>query len=551
MSAISIPAASACISFLFVLGTLPAQTTGETGPSSQVSKVRIVRLSEARGAVQLDRNTGRGYEAALANLPIVEHSRLATGMGIAEVEFEDNSTLRIAPGSIVEFTQLDRLPGGATVSSVRLVKGTAYVSLLKTRGNEFNLLFGQQKLQLPPSSHIRLQIDGAQATLAVLDGTVRIDGPAGPTDVSKKNTVTFQLQDQAEPTMAKNVVPEALDSWDKDAAARHAQAGAGSLSAFNSPYSYGIGDMMYYGSFMNAGGCGSMWRPYFASAAWDPYSNGVWAWYQGAGYSWVSPYPWGWTPYHLGSWSYCPGVGWGWQPGGSWTGLNNVTSVVSNGGTGVSNGGPGRFPARPTRPPGPGEPTMMVLNAKPLVRSEAVSGDSFVFRKDSAGLGIPREGLGRLDKFSQNTVNRGMATTPIYLSAPASAVGGNGRPASQGIAPISLHRQVFPPASAEQTSSQSGSWNGGGGSSTRSGTQSGSQPVSSVGQPSSQPMRSDPQPRSQPMNQPMSQPMSQPMNQPSSQSAPAAAPRSLKVIVKVRSSLPHYCRIPSGISRPS
>ena len=66
------------------------------------------------------------------------------------------------------------------MSSVRLVKGMAYVSMLKTKGNEFNVLFGQQKLQLPPSSHIRLQVDGTQATLAVLDGTVNIDGPEGP-----------------------------------------------------------------------------------------------------------------------------------------------------------------------------------------------------------------------------------------------------------------------------------------------------------------------------------------------------------------------------------
>ena len=33
----------------------------------------------------------------MANLPIVEKSRLQTGMGVAEVEFEDNSTLRLAP----------------------------------------------------------------------------------------------------------------------------------------------------------------------------------------------------------------------------------------------------------------------------------------------------------------------------------------------------------------------------------------------------------------------------------------------------------------------
>ena len=217
-----------------------------------------------------------------------------------------------------------------------------------------------------------------------------------------------------------------------------------------------------------------MWRPYFASAAWDPYSNGSWAWYQGAGYSWVSPYPWGWTPYHFGNWSYCSGAGWGWQPGGSWNGLNNATAVVSN-------GGPGRIPPRPIRPPAPGEPTLRAFNLRPVVRSEAVSADSFVFRKDSAGLGIPREGMGKLDKLSQNAVSRGTATTPIYFSAPSS----DGRPASAGIAATSLHRGSAPEPEAQRTS-QPGTWSNGGGSSARSGPEPGNQPARSSAQPSSQ-----------------------------------------------------------------
>lgn len=447
MARISIPVPSACVAVLFLLGTLPAQTTNEAGPPSEVSKVRIVRLSQVNGEVQLDRNTGRGYELALANLPIVEQSRLATGMGTAEVEFEDNSSLRIAPGSIVEFPQLDRLPDGGTASTVRLVKGTAYVSLLKTRGSEFNLLFGQQKLQLPPASHIRLQLDGNQATLAVLDGTVRIDGTPEPIDIPHKKTVTFNLLDQAQPAVVKDVVPGPYDSWDKNAAAFHGQSAA---TSFGSPYAYGSSDMLYYGAFMSMGGCGSMWRPYFASADWDPYANGIWAWYQGAGYSWVSPYPWGWTPFHFGSWSYCSGAGWGWQPGGSWNGLNNAIAFVPTGAAHPT-------PARPIRPPAPGAPTLTALNLKPLVRSQVVSGDSFVFRTDSAGLGIPRQGLGQLDKFSHSALTRGTATTPIYFP--------NGRSAGEGGAPGPIQRGSAQAPSGDR-SSQSSAYSGGSRSST-------------------------------------------------------------------------------------
>ena len=461
MTSISAPIATTCFAVLLLAATLPAQTTDGAAPSNEVSKVRIVRLSEVKGEVLMDRDTGRGFEHAMANLPIVEKSRLQTGTGFAEVEFEDNSTLRLAPDSLVEFTQLDRLQGGTTASSMHLVKGMAYVSLVKTKGNEFNLLFGQQKLQLPPSSHIRLQVDGAEAKLAVLDGTVRIDGASGSMDVARKKTVTFSMVDQAEPTVAKEVAPLSSDSWDQEAAGYHARAA--SFSALgSSPYAYGLGDMGYYGSFMNAGGCGSMWRPYFASAAWDPYSNGAWAWYQGAGYSWVSPYPWGWTPYHYGNWSYCQGTGWGWQPGGTWNGLNNMMAFAST-------GGPGHVPLRPVAPPRAGEPTLMVVNQRPLVHSEVASPDSFVFRKDSAGMGIPRDGLGKLDKLSQRAVDRGTATTPIYISVPTSS-GANGRPENSAVGAPSLHRGSAPsPSSAAQTSSQMGSSNSGSGRPTSPG----------------------------------------------------------------------------------
>jgi hypothetical protein len=244
--------------------------------------------------------------------------------------------------------------------------------------------------------------------------------------------------------------------------------------------------MMYYGGFGNFGGCGSMWRPYFASAGWDPYSNGAWAWYQGAGYSWVSPYPWGWTPYHFGSWSYCSGAGWGWRPGGSWNGLNNAV---------VSNGGPQRIPPRPILPPSRGAPTVTVLNMKPLVRSGAVSEDSFVFRRDSAGLGVPRDGLGKLNKLSQSAVNGGAATTPIYFSASSTAPG-HGRPASEGVTSISLHRGSAPDTAAGRSWEPRSSGNGGG-SAARSGPQAGGQTARSAPQPMSQPSRSAPPPSSQ------------------------------------------------------
>jgi hypothetical protein len=452
--------ATASLPVLLLAATLTAQSADQATQTAPVSKVRIVRLSQVKGEVRLDRDNGRGFEPAIANLPIVEKSRLQTENGVAEIEFEDNSSVRLAPDSIVEFPKLERLPGGTTVSSVHLVKGMAYVSLMKTPGNEFNLLFGEQSLRLPGSSHVRLQLEGTEAKLAVLDGTVHIEGSAGVEDVPRKKTVTFPAVDSPELTVAREVAADPLDSWDHNAVEYHSRfASTNDLSGSN--YAYGQSDMMYYGNYTNSPGCGSMWRPYFASAAWDPYSNGAWAWYGDAGYSWVSPYPWGWTPYHSGSWSYCQGAGWGWMPGNSWMGLNNAIASVN---------GPKHFPTAPITAPRKGEPSVTSVNLKPLVQSEIASSSSFVFRKDSAGLGVPRDELGKLDKLSQRTVQKGTASTPVYLEAAA-----NGRPGSTGFAMSSIRRGSPP---AEAAPSQTGR---GIGSSTVSSTSSSVRPTSSSG----------------------------------------------------------------------
>lgn len=448
MSAIRIPATIGFLSFLFAAAALPAQTAPATSDSSGMSKVRIVRLSGVNGSVQMDRGFGQGFEAAIVNLPIVEHTTLRTQSGVAEVEFEDNSTLRLAPESEVEFPELDRSAAGPTVSAVRLVRGTAYVSLLKTPGNAFTLLFGQQKVPLEPASHVRLQMTPSGATLAVLDGNVHLDTAEGGIDVPKKRTIAFSL-DTTTPVVTKNIASDSFDSWDKQSSDYHARVANLSYLG-SSPYAYGSNELGYYGAFSDLGGCGMMWRPYFASAAWDPYANGAWAWYQGAGYSWVSPYPWGWMPYHYGSWSYCDGAGWGWAPGGAWNGINNMatTTVRSWGklpGTRV-------LPHPPANPPGRGTAGLIPVNLGARVASGLSTNHTFVFRSDSAGLGIPREGLGNLEHFSRNAVQHGFASTPVYMTvtpaAPEGYRGHAGMNQSAGLAPVSIHRGSAPTQSS-------------------------------------------------------------------------------------------------------
>ena len=421
-------------------------------PVSANSKVRIVRLSEVKGQVQLDRVTGKGFEGAMANLPLTEGSKLKTEDGVAEVEFEDNSTVRLAQNSLVEFPRLELLPSGAKASAVNVLQGTVYVSLVNTKGNEFSVKFGADTMNLPPDSHVRLQLTSTEATVAVMHGDALVEQPTGSTTVSKNRTATFNLAAQSPPEIAKNIAEQPLDKWDGDAVQYHKSYANASAFA-GSPYSYGINDLNYYGSFTS--GCGgSMWRPYFTNASWDPYGSGAWAYYPSAGYSWVSPYPWGWTPYHYGSWAFCDGIGWGWRPGGAWMGLANNSFVNSTtGGT----AGPVR-PRPPAHAPLNAEASLVPVNLKSVPASGLSTHDTFVFRNNSAGLGVPRASLGKLNSFANQTAQHGMATTSVSYAGQGqrgTAESGRGVAGASSSASSSMSNASMGRSSAGPSSMQS------------------------------------------------------------------------------------------------
>ena len=110
-------------SFFIVAATLPLAAS---------SHVRIVRLSLVEGQVQMDRATGEGSERAILNTPIVEGTHLVTGTdGLAEVEFENESALRLTGDSEVKFSQLLMNDAGAKVNQIQVVKGLVYLNTAK------------------------------------------------------------------------------------------------------------------------------------------------------------------------------------------------------------------------------------------------------------------------------------------------------------------------------------------------------------------------------------------------------------------------------------
>jgi len=387
-------------------------------PSLADSQVRIVRLSAVQGQVQIDRATGQGFEKAFLNLPVTQGARIRTGQdGFAEVEFEDASTLRLAPGTSIEFPQLALDDSGAKLSTVNVPLGTAYVSFAGVKQNQLTLTFDREHLTLAKATHLRLEVGHSKAQVAVFSGDAQVGGPSGILEIEKKQSALFEFADQDKYTLAKNVPEATYDAWDKEQD-KYQQRDLQKTAFNNSPYAYGASDLSYYGNFMNLPGYGMMWQPYLTGAGWDPFMDGAWAFYPGMGYGWVSAYPWGWMPYHYGSWMFLPSYGWMWQPGGSWTGLNYMPATGNT---------PQGFV--PPRPPITAVRRLVLVNRGPVGASAVTASNKLVVRNGTAGLGIPRGGLQNFAKVSQQVQQRGSVTATLH-TAPSPMVYGGYRSSS-------------------------------------------------------------------------------------------------------------------------
>lgn len=444
----------------------------DIAPEPGGSQVRIVRLSQVHGAVQMDRNTGQGYEVAFANIPVIAGAKLRTQEGVAEVEFEDNSSMRLAPWTEVAFVRLGRSATGATQTIVDLKRGELYASLQKSKnGGEFALVDATAKVLLSPGAHVRLDARQADAELAVLDGSADVNLGSATTTVTKRETLALNTSALTMAAVQKGVEEGDWDEWDKSQVGYHknvnAMAGASGFGSF------GTNDLNYYGSLVDMPGCGSMWRPYFASAGWDPFANGVWTWYPGMGYSWVSPYPWGWLPFHSGMWTNCGTAGWGWQPGGAWMGVqNHMLMRIAH------------HPMPHPLPPNPVKhgPTLVAVNAKPLtVSGETAKG--FMFRQDSAGLGVPRAGFGHLQGMNTHVAQHGVVNSGFTMNSMAMSTAGVREPGAM-VGSANTGRSLVAPHSGEgwhgagmggghvssTASASSGGFHGGGSAGVSAGT---------------------------------------------------------------------------------
>lgn len=299
------------------------------------SHVRIVRLSYVDGQVQLEQGD-QGLNRAILNTPIVEGTRIVTrSEGLAEVEFEDQSALRLAGNSEVRFRQLSMTETGAKVNEIEVLRGVVFFDVRSKSVDVYRAVADGSTLLVRSDTQTRISAAPDQLQLAVFKGTVQLENQPQLAGVKKNETLTLDPNQPSEYKVTHGTESLPVDAWNKereayDAAYAHSAANGGPKTG------YGLQDLNYYGEYFYAPGYGYAWQPYgFADSmtGWSPYSNGAWGFVPGLGYSWASAYPWGWLPYHYGSWAFIGGgVGWAWLPGsygGSWYANNfQATPVV-------------------------------------------------------------------------------------------------------------------------------------------------------------------------------------------------------------------------------
>jgi hypothetical protein len=295
------------------------------------SKARIVRISYVDGNVQIDRGEGKGYEPAIMNMPIVQGTRLwAQGKNaLAEVELEDASAIRLTPDSIMNFQELGLRSSGQRVSVVNLEQGTAYFN---TRGHEgdFRIVAGPDQIVVPRNSRFRLDLDKQQLKLAVFKGDIHVSAPGKNFKVKKDETLAENLSQPSQSLVAKGLSASPFDQWNQqreDYQSTYVASDWG-YGGYSAAYAYGLSDLNYYGNSFYAPGWGWLWQPFGFGYGWNPFMDGSWMWYPGAGYMWVSSYPWGWMPYRYGTWNFVPGYGWCWAPAMTWSAWAPYTPVA-------------------------------------------------------------------------------------------------------------------------------------------------------------------------------------------------------------------------------
>ena len=313
---------------------------------------RAARLSSVDGQVTILQGSQLITDQAVANAPLFEGMRVATGDdGRAEIQLEDGSVARLSPNSWLTLTVL-RGQGGAGEAEIELGSGLGYFEL--QGGGEagtIRIRFGYSVVTASGFTVLRINMDNAPGELAVFSGNAHLErGQALTADLHGGQSVALSATDPTHFDLSDSIEPDSWDSWNSDrdqVLTAEAASKTGAAQSYANSSNPAWNDLDANGTWYDVPGQGNIWSPFAASGAgWDPYGSGYWMWTPRFGYIWVSGYSWGYLPFQCGNWNYYDSFGWGWMPG-----TGGCSPWWGGGGYFVPNVGIGYGGYRPPMPP--------------------------------------------------------------------------------------------------------------------------------------------------------------------------------------------------------
>jgi hypothetical protein len=297
-------------------GALPARLSDVEGP------VHITAASQPIAAAQASTTPGRipppppdqvPTDGKL-NMPVPVGTGLQTGdKGRAELQFDDGSIARIAPGSAAVLTELNSR--GEQMTSLA---GLSYFETAAQSSGNLSVRVGAYTIKPDADTLVRVDMDKSPDTVAVLRGLASVASDDADFTLHSGQTATLGAADAGGHKVSAEVASNSWDAWNADRDAQLSEMASGQTNARDGGSNADAGawdDLDYYGTWYDVPGAGEAWAPDGVDADFDPYGDGAWTYYTGTGYVWVSAYPWGWLPYHCGIWSYYNNFGWLWEPG--------------------------------------------------------------------------------------------------------------------------------------------------------------------------------------------------------------------------------------------
>jgi hypothetical protein len=390
-------------------GQAPGPQDQQGQPSGpETNPANVARLSFVQGQVQVTSGGQVQFQQAVANMPLLDGSRVQTGNdGQAEVEFGDGSVARLTPNSSLLINHL-----AADSANIQQQGGLAYYELNVGQGHPaFQVAFSGGVVVPTSNAIFRLDLDNAPE-VASMTGSEAISANGQQVGaLTDGQSFSFKPSGDSPYTVSQDIASDSWDQWNQDrdqAISQEASAqtpvrddSGSTAQADNENWN----DLDYYGDWYNVPGSGNVWVPSGVDAGWDPYGFGYWGFYPGlGGYTWISGYPWGWLPYHCGAWgSYS--FGWGWRPGGCGIGWMPIGRIY---------GHPGY--ARPLAP------VWRRGSARPIVSARLVVVDRGAAARGPWGMG---HALPALDHQRTVVVN-GRTIAPIRATSVAHPSAGSG-----------------------------------------------------------------------------------------------------------------------------